>query len=157
MPGQDDSGDGDRDHVSASAPAETDATGEKADKRDTAGQSEAAKKPEAGKSLLPTVNAAAQRVQALWISFISFGAYLTITVLGTTHLKLFLAEPVKLPVFAIDLPLTNFYFVAPTFFLIFHFYFLTLLLVSPLSPTSTTSSLSPLGQYLSVVLQLFCF
>src|SRR3954469_10503337 len=59
--------------------------------------------------LLSSLNTAAQRVQSLWISFISFGAYLTITVLGTTHRILLLEEGVKLPIFNIDLPLTKFY------------------------------------------------
>jgi uncharacterized protein YjbI with pentapeptide repeats len=80
-------------------------------------------------SFLATANSVAQRIQALWISFISFGAFLTITVLETTHLKLFLSDAVKLPFFNIDLPLTNFYFAAPAFFLIFHFYFLTQLIL----------------------------
>ena len=80
-------------------------------------------------SLLATLNSVAQRVQALWFSFISFGAYLTITVLGTTHRMLLLEEPVKLPVFNIDLPLTSFYFIAPAFFLIFHFYALIQLML----------------------------
>jgi hypothetical protein len=80
-------------------------------------------------SLLSTLNSSAQRAQALWISFISFGAYLTITALGTTHRMLFLQEPVKLPVFNIDLPLTSFYFIAPAFFLIFHAYALIQLLL----------------------------
>jgi uncharacterized protein YjbI with pentapeptide repeats len=80
-------------------------------------------------SFLATANSVAQRIQALWISFISFGAFLTITVLETTHLKLFLSDAVKLPVFNIDLPLTNFYLIAPAFFLIFHFYLLTQLIL----------------------------
>src|ERR1700741_3466774 len=64
-------------------------------------------------TLLPTVNGAAQRVQALWFTFISFGAYLTIAVLGTTHRMLFLEETVKMPLLNIDLPLTSFYTLAP--------------------------------------------
>ena len=74
--------------------------------------------------LLTSLNTTAQRIQSLWISFISFGAYLTITVLGTTHRMLLLEEGVKLPIFNIDLPLTKFYLIAPAFLLIFHFYVL---------------------------------
>ncbi|WP_142248929.1 pentapeptide repeat-containing protein [Bradyrhizobium sp. UNPF46] len=139
MSTHDDSGSRDRDknavparaepEAAADAAAKTESAKTESAKTEPAEKPEPGKKPEADKSLLSIVNSAAQRIQALWISFISFGAYLTITVLGTTHLKLFLAEPVKLPVFAIDLPLTNFYFVAPTFFLIFHFYLLTQLIL----------------------------
>lgn len=79
--------------------------------------------------LLSSLNTIAQRVQSLWISFISFGAYLTITVLGTTHRVLLLEEGVRLPIFNIDLPLTKFYLIAPAFLLIFHFYVLTQLML----------------------------
>src|SRR5690242_5722109 len=78
--------------------------------------------------LVSTLNSVAQRIQALWISFILFGAYLTIAVLGTTHRMLFLEEPVTLPVFNIGLPLTSFYIVAPAFFIIFHLYLLVQLI-----------------------------
>jgi uncharacterized protein YjbI with pentapeptide repeats len=74
--------------------------------------------------LLPTVNGAAQRVQALWFSFVSFGAYLTIAVLGTTHRMLFLEEPVRMPLLNIDLSLTSFYTFAPGLLIVFHFYFM---------------------------------
>ena len=80
-------------------------------------------------SLVDTLNSVSQRLQALWFSFVSFAAYVTITVLGTTHRMLFLEEPVKLPVFNIDLPLTSFYVLAPLFLLIFHFYLLLQLLL----------------------------
>src|SRR5215470_12822422 len=79
--------------------------------------------------LLPTVNGAAQRVQALWFTFISFGAYLTIAVLGTTHRMLFLEEPVKMPLLNIDLPLTSFYTLAPALLIVFHVYFLIQLIL----------------------------
>src|SRR6266480_174608 len=79
--------------------------------------------------LLLTVNSAAQRIQVLWISFISFGAYVTIAVLGTTHRMLFLEEPVRLPAFNIDLPLQSFYVILPGFFLLFHFYVLVQLIL----------------------------
>ncbi len=80
-------------------------------------------------SFLSTLNTNAARIQALWISFVSFGAYLTITILGTTHEILLLEKPVRLPGFNIDLPLISFYFIAPILFLIFHFYALTQLLL----------------------------
>jgi len=75
------------------------------------------------------VNSSAQRLQALWISFIFFVAYLTIAVLGTTHRTLFLEAPIKLPVFNVDLPLQSFYAIAPGLFLIFHFYLLVQLVL----------------------------
>jgi uncharacterized protein YjbI with pentapeptide repeats len=79
--------------------------------------------------LLAALNFAAQRVQAQWIALISLGAYLAITVLGTTHRMLLLEQPVKLPLFNIDLPLTSFYVIAPALFVVFHFYLLVQLLL----------------------------
>jgi len=116
---------------------------------DSAGESDQPKdsivrdKNEELKALLSTLNSAAQRLQGLWISFISFGAYLTITVLGTTHRMLFLEEPVKLPVFNLDLPLTSFYLIAPVFFLIFHFYVLVQLLLLARTASAFEAGLDP--------------
>jgi uncharacterized protein YjbI with pentapeptide repeats len=106
------------------------------------------------KALLSTLNSAAQRLQGLWISFISFGAYLTITVLGTTHRMLFLEEPVKLPVFNLDLPLTSFYLIAPVFFLIFHFYVLVQLLLLARTASAFEAKLDPAKANDSLRMQL---
>src|SRR5262249_10586550 len=92
--------------------------------------------------LIGTLNTTAQRVQTLWISFVSFGAYLVITVLGTTHSMLFLEEPVTLPVCNIKLPLTSFYTIAPGFFLIFHFYFLIQLVLLARTVSAFETALS---------------
>ncbi len=92
--------------------------------------------------LLLALNSVAQRIQSLWITFISFGAYLTIAVLGTTHRMLFLEEPVKLPLFNIDLPLTSFYLVAPGFLLIFHFYVLVQLVLLARSASAFENALA---------------
>lgn len=104
------------DGVSKAAPAQNDAP-----PADTRTPQDYSKLVE---TLLPTVNGAAQRVQALWFTFVSFGAYLTIAVLGTTHRMLFLEEPVKMPLLNIDLPLTSFYTLAPGLLIVFHVYFL---------------------------------
>jgi uncharacterized protein YjbI with pentapeptide repeats len=65
----------------------------------------------------------------LWITFVLFGAYLILAVLGTTHRNLLLEDPIKLPIFNIDLPLITFYIIAPVFFVVFHFYFLIQLIL----------------------------
>jgi uncharacterized protein YjbI with pentapeptide repeats len=67
---------------------------------------------------------AANLARNLWISFLTFGTYLVITVAGVTHEQLFRETPVKLPLLNADLPLVAFFWVAPILFLIFHLYLL---------------------------------
>jgi uncharacterized protein YjbI with pentapeptide repeats len=75
-------------------------------------------------ALEKSLNDSATRVSALWISFLIFGLYLVIAAGTVTHKQLFLAEPVKLPVLNIELPLVGFFFLAPILFVIFHAYVL---------------------------------
>ena len=58
------------------------------------------------------------------VSFLIFSLYLLIIATTIEHRQLFLADPVKLPVLNIDLPLWGFYFLAPILFVIFHAYVL---------------------------------
>lgn len=59
-------------------------------------------------------------VSGLWISFILFGLYLTVTAGGITHRQLFLEAPVSLPIVGTALPLVAFFWVAPVLFIIGH-------------------------------------
>jgi uncharacterized protein YjbI with pentapeptide repeats len=68
------------------------------------------------------VNDASSRAAALWLSFLTFMAYLTMTVGAVTHEALLKQKPIKLPVLNVDLPLVSFFWIAPLFFLLFHFY-----------------------------------
>ena len=70
------------------------------------------------------VNEAASRVRATWVTYILFWTYLVIATGSVTHLQMFLDEGVKLPVLDVDLPLTGFFVVAPTLFVVMHAYLL---------------------------------
>jgi uncharacterized protein YjbI with pentapeptide repeats len=72
--------------------------------------------------LQSAVNDTSSRVAALWLSFLTFMAYLTMTVGAVTHEALLKQNPIKLPVLNVDLPLVGFFWIAPLFFLLFHFY-----------------------------------
>ncbi|WP_144299625.1 pentapeptide repeat-containing protein [Elioraea rosea] len=86
--------------------------------------------PRAGlKELLDAANDAAKREAAQWFYFVTLMVYLAVAVGGVTHHKLFLAEPVTLPIFNVALPLSGFFVVAPTIFVILHFYSLAQLRV----------------------------
>jgi uncharacterized protein YjbI with pentapeptide repeats len=75
-------------------------------------------------ALESAVNDSAKRVSAIWITFLTFSLYLLIAVTTVTHRQLLLAEPLKLPVLNIDLPLWGFFFLAPILFVLLHIYVL---------------------------------
>jgi uncharacterized protein YjbI with pentapeptide repeats len=75
-------------------------------------------------ALEKSLNDSATRVSTIWISFLIFSLYLLTAATTVTHRQLLLAEPVKLPVLNIDLPLWGFFFLAPALFVIFHVYVL---------------------------------
>lgn len=75
-------------------------------------------------ALEKSLNDSATRVSTIWVSFLIFSLYLLTAATTVTHRQLFLAEPVKLPVLNIDLPLWGFFFLAPILFVIFHAYVL---------------------------------
>jgi uncharacterized protein YjbI with pentapeptide repeats len=81
-------------------------------------------KPDAGDldGLEKAVNDAAGKASALWLSFISFATLLIITVGSVTHRHLFLEQDLQLAVINVKLPLVGFFFAAPLFFVVFHFY-----------------------------------
>jgi hypothetical protein len=71
-----------------------------------------------------SLNDSATRVSTIWVSFLIFSLYLLTAVTTVTHRQLLLAEPLKLPVLNIDLPLWGFFFLAPILFVIMHVYVL---------------------------------
>jgi uncharacterized protein YjbI with pentapeptide repeats len=75
-------------------------------------------------ALRSAANDASSRVAGLWLSFLTFMAYLTLTVGSVSHFTLLRADPVKLPVLNVELPLVAFFWIAPFFFVLFHFYLL---------------------------------
>jgi uncharacterized protein YjbI with pentapeptide repeats len=77
-----------------------------------------------------SVNDASSRVTGLWISFLTFSAYLSITVGSVTHEMMLKELAIKLPVLSVELPVFAFFVIAPFFFLLFHFYlFLQILML----------------------------
>jgi uncharacterized protein YjbI with pentapeptide repeats len=78
--------------------------------------------------LQSALNDAAGKAAVLWTTFVTFELYLLIAFGSVTHRNLFLEDPIKLPLFNVDLPLIGFFLVAPAVLVIFHFYvFLQLL------------------------------
>jgi uncharacterized protein YjbI with pentapeptide repeats len=75
-------------------------------------------------ALEKSLNDSATRVSTIWISFLIFALYLLTAATTITHRQLLLAEPVKLPLINIDLPLWGFFFLVPILFVIFHIYVL---------------------------------
>jgi uncharacterized protein YjbI with pentapeptide repeats len=66
------------------------------------------------------LNLAARQFNTIWLAFMSLCAYLFITVWTVTPKTLFLAAPVKLPIFNVDLPLLVFFEITPLILLICH-------------------------------------
>jgi uncharacterized protein YjbI with pentapeptide repeats len=81
------------------------------------------------KVLADAANEAAKREAAQWFFFITIMVTLAAIVGSTTHRRLFLEEPVRVPLLSLDLPLVSFYWVAPAFFVVLHFYLLAQLRV----------------------------
>jgi uncharacterized protein YjbI with pentapeptide repeats len=80
-------------------------------------------------ALEKSLNDSATRVSTIWVSFLIFSLYLLTAATTVTHRQLFLAEPVRLPVLNIDLPLWGFFWLAPILFVIFHAYVLIQLIL----------------------------
>lgn len=73
---------------------------------------------------LAAANAASTRAQAIWFTWLTVGTYVAIAVGSTTHEQLILENPLRLPIFNVDLALKAFYWVAPGLFLLMHIYVL---------------------------------
>jgi hypothetical protein len=80
-------------------------------------------------SLERSVNDSAVRVSTIWVAFLGLGLYLVVAVGGVTHRQLLLDEQIKLPILGVDLPLVDFFLVAPALFVIFHIYVLVQVLL----------------------------
>ena len=64
-------------------------------------------------SLLEAVNRSSDTAHTAWLIFIGIMAYLMIAVAGVTHTNLLLETPVSLPILQVDIPLTQFFQIAP--------------------------------------------
>jgi len=91
------------------------------------------------------VNDSASRVSTIWISFLIFALYLLTAASTVTHRQLFLADPIKLPVLNIDLPLWGFFFLAPILFVIFHIYVLLQVLLLAHTAAAYNDAVERLG------------
>ena len=80
--------------------------------------------PEPIPDLLKAVNDASGKAFALWITFLTVGLYLAISIGTTTDVQLLLEGPVKLPLLDVNMPLFDFYEFAPILFLMLHLYVL---------------------------------
>ncbi|WP_144299626.1 pentapeptide repeat-containing protein, partial [Elioraea rosea] len=73
--------------------------------------------------LLAAANDAARReVSQQWFFFITLMLLLAASVGTTTHRALLDAAPMRLPILNIDLPMLGYYAIAPTIFVVLHFY-----------------------------------
>jgi uncharacterized protein YjbI with pentapeptide repeats len=112
-----------------------------------------AKKTEAKKidpfdveALEKSLNDSATRVSTIWVSFLIFSLYLLTAATTVTHRQLFLAEPVKLPVLNIDLPLWGFFWLAPILFVIFHAYVLIQLILLARTAAAYDAAITKLAE-----------
>ena len=80
-------------------------------------------------ALVGALNKSAERLQTLWFTFLSVTLYFAISVGTTTHRMLFLEEGLTLPIINVKLPLLGFYIIAPAFYVVFHAYFLLMLVI----------------------------
>lgn len=79
--------------------------------------------------LLAALNHSAERMQALWFSFMGISLYVILTALTTTHRMLLLEEAQTLPILGMKVPLLPFYILAPIIFIVVHFYALLMLVL----------------------------
>jgi len=64
-------------------------------------------------ALRESVNTASTHTRRVFLTFLVFCAYYTITVLTTTHVQLLTEAPIKLPILQIPIPLLWFYSCGP--------------------------------------------
>jgi uncharacterized protein YjbI with pentapeptide repeats len=73
-------------------------------------------------SLRKAVEDAASVGETIWLSYVFFLLYIAIAAGGVTHRDLLLENPVKLPLFGVELPLVAFFLLAPVLFIVSHAY-----------------------------------
>lgn len=71
-------------------------------------------------SLLDAVNRSSDTAHVAWLIFLGIMTYLTIAVAGVTHTNLLLETPVSLPIFGVDIPIAQFFQLAPVILVLFH-------------------------------------
>ena len=69
-----------------------------------------------------TLNDAASRANALWLSFVFFASLMFVTVGSVSHEQLFLERDLKLPGINLEISLIGFFVAAPVFLVVYHFY-----------------------------------
>jgi uncharacterized protein YjbI with pentapeptide repeats len=74
--------------------------------------------------LLDAANSACRDARSVWLGYLLLGAYLLVTVGGTTYKQLLLDAPTKLPLLDVDVPLQTFFQYAPLLFVLVHAYLL---------------------------------
>ena len=97
-------------------------------------------------ALEKSLNDSATRVSTIWVSFLIFSLYLLTAATTVTHRQLFLAEPVKLPVLNIELPLWGFFWLAPILFVIFHAYVLIQLILLARTAAAYDAAIAKLAE-----------
>ncbi|MBY2919649.1 pentapeptide repeat-containing protein [Rhizobium leguminosarum] len=70
------------------------------------------------------LDSATSQSKGLWFTFLSVCAYLTITIGAVTHRDLLLANPLKLPLIDIGVPMGAFFWIAPILLILIHAYLL---------------------------------
>ncbi len=95
--------------------------------------------------LLDAANEAAKREGTQWFFLVTLMVYLAVAVGSVTHRKLFLEEPVPLPIFNVPMPLTGFFVVAPAIFVLLHFYVLTQISVMARKVEAALTEAAPAG------------
>jgi uncharacterized protein YjbI with pentapeptide repeats len=86
--------------------------------------SKSPKSDEITENILKAIADASGKAQGYWISFLAVAGYLAVTIGSTTDRQLLLAEPMKLPLFDIRLPLIGFFTLAPVAFVVMHLFIL---------------------------------
>jgi hypothetical protein len=97
------------------------------------------------KDQLASANEAARREATQWFFFVTVMLYLTVAVGSVTHRKLFLDEPIALPVINVAVPLTGFFVVAPFILVVLHFYLLAQIRVMRRKLAATLTELHPVS------------
>src|SRR4029079_17635745 len=68
------------------------------------------------------LESATNLARTLWVSYLSLGVYVAITVGAVTHLDLLRETPIQLPFLQVRLPLKEFFLIVPFLFFIVHLY-----------------------------------
>jgi uncharacterized protein YjbI with pentapeptide repeats len=70
------------------------------------------------KERINSINNSCATARTGWFAWLGFSAYMMVSVAGVTHIDLFLNSRLKLPIIGIEVPLSQFYSVAPVLYLL---------------------------------------